>query len=371
MSNVSQTSISVDHDTWAFSDGGRLLQVLPAPELSFVGSDAARQRTKSLHAAHAASHFVHVAVSVFVPSVCSVCSVRLLSCPFRFHSWPCCSQLGLRYEPLHLAVRRAVLQPGGTPSNKPSGALCLVLRQLILRPGRSETSVERLSLSWVRHVSMRGKAPHAESDGAQLHHISSMYFFLFLKIGRRNPLRDLTPLPIRAGSLLLAQALLLLVSAVGSFFTYIWIHASGACGDVRFPGIPVVNKIGWSPVVCPWTTPPLRSVVLHKRNSTVTPRTCQPAYVCRSTVLLQVSSWPPTAQTSQFSSAWDCDKLAMGWLPTAGTSLPPQHHDVDMAVVSEARERVCAPQTSDFPPCQFKPQPFLSSSGSFPQTRRL
>lgn len=52
-------------------------------------------------------------------------------------------------------------------------------------------------------------------------------FFLFLKIGRRNPLQDLTPLPIRAGSLLLAQALFYLVSAVGSFFTYIWIHASG------------------------------------------------------------------------------------------------------------------------------------------------
>lgn len=257
-------------------------QVLPAPELSFVGSDAARQRTKSLHAAHAASHFVHVAVSVFVPSVWSVCSVRLLSCPFRFHSWPCCGQLGLRCEPLHLAARHAVLQSAGRlPILEPSGAWCLVLRQLILRPGRSETSVERLSLScaWVRHVSMRGTAPHAEADGAQLHHISSMYSFSFLlKIGRRNPLQDLTPLPIRAGSLLLAQALFFLVSAVGSFFTYIWIHASG---DVGFPGIPDVNEIGWSPVVCQWTTttPPLRSAVLHKRNSTVTPRTCQPASV--------------------------------------------------------------------------------------------
>lgn len=58
---------------------------------------------------------------------------------------------------------------------------------------------------------------------------------------------------------------------------------------------------------------------------------------------------------------------------------PHRDNNIDTTVVSEAgglwvvtsRVCVCAPQTSDIPRCQLKPQPFLSSSGSFPQTRRL
>lgn len=64
--------------------------VLPASELSFVGKDAARQRTKILQ--RAASHLcIWLAVSVFVPYVrlspfvlFSVLCSAVLSIPFPF-----------------------------------------------------------------------------------------------------------------------------------------------------------------------------------------------------------------------------------------------------------------------------------------------
>lgn len=154
-------------------------QVLPVSELSLVGNDTARQRTKILpHAGKKPP--VRTAVSVFVHSV---------SIPGH-----AAAQLGLRYEPLHLAARRRPRSCSQSASGKASGAVCLVLRQPILRPGGSETSVERLSLSWVRRGPERGKAP-------QLHRIQASPYFCFLDsvdIGHRNPLQDLTPLPIRA-----------------------------------------------------------------------------------------------------------------------------------------------------------------------------
>lgn len=186
---------------------------------------------------------VHMAVSVFVPPACSVCSVRSCaqqSCAFRSHSWPCCGQLGLRYEPLHLAVRHAVLHSAGRLP-------CVSLSD---------------SLSCVQ-VGLRPAASASRYPGARLTAACS-YFLGSVKIGRGNPPQDLTPLPIRAGSLLLAQALIFRRLCRRFNLTYIWIRASG---DVRFPVIPEVNKIWWRPVICTWTTPLLHSAVLHN-NST-------------------------------------------------------------------------------------------------------
>lgn len=199
-------------NTWTFLDGGRLLPSAAGARVVLRRQRRSETEDKE-NACSTCSEPLCACGCLSVCSVrlvCSFCSVAVLSIPFPFLAM---------LRPARAALRAASsCSPscgpavGGTPSNKPSGAWCLVLRQLTLRPGRSETSVERLSLScaWVRHVSMRGTAPHAEADGAQLHHISSQActFFLFLKIGRRNPLQDLTPLPIRAGSLLLAQAVI-------------------------------------------------------------------------------------------------------------------------------------------------------------------
>lgn len=191
-------------------DCGRILQ--RAAGVRVVLRRQRRSETEDKNPAACSQPLVHMAGCL---SVCSVCPSRLCcsrscaqqSCPFRFHSWPCGNpaRAALRAAP-SCSPSPAVLQSAGRLQVKASSALCLVLRQPILRPGGSETSVERLSLSWVRRAPERGKAP-------QLHRIQASTSFCFSGFCQDWPTQSTARLdaPADPGHLLAVA-----VSAVGS-----------------------------------------------------------------------------------------------------------------------------------------------------------
>lgn len=233
-------------------------KVLPVPELSFVGKDTARQRTKILPAC--SQPLAHMAVSVFVPYVrlsrlcCSVLCSEVVSIPFPF--------LAMR-QPARAALRAAsscssspaVLQPAGRLSVK-QAAPCvsfsdsLFCVQAGLRPA---SNASRYAGSAVP----RGEGQRHSCTASK--HVTSFCLLDSVKIGRRNPLQDLTPLPIRAVSLLWLSPPLVQ--------SYIYMDScQWSCGISRHFD---VNKIGWSPGLCTWRAPPLHRAPLHKQTSTI------------------------------------------------------------------------------------------------------